>query len=196
MRASHIRWCGSASSSKRWSIAGTIPRAAKRRDAHSASSRSTIVAGSAAAVGYAIQTSAQQLPFGIVHGRAGRDRRLAQRSLYTHVRDVLRPLARDDLPAAREAVSNIVGRDTTQLTSSGVAAAALESLAESFNDGIVAPAFWLARRRTAGLVRVQGAEHRRQPDRSSRTALANVRLGSCARGRSGQSHSRAPRGHC
>ena len=26
---------------------------------------------------------------------------------------------------------------------SGVAAAALESLAESFNDGVVAPAFWL-----------------------------------------------------
>ena len=69
---------------------------------------------------------------------------LAQRSLYTHVRDVLRPLARGDLPAARDAVSKIVGRDTAQLTPSGVAAAAIESLAESFNDGIVAPAFWLA----------------------------------------------------
>lgn len=104
----------------------------------------TIVAGSAAAVGYAIQTSAQQLPFGIVIVVLVATVGLAQRSLYTHVRDVLRPLVRDDLPAAREAVSKIVGRDTTPLTSSGVAAAAVESLAESFNDGIVAPAFWLA----------------------------------------------------
>ena len=60
---------------------------------------------------------------------------LAQRSLYTHVRDVLRPLARGDLAAARDAVSKIVGRDTAQLTPQGVAAAAIESLAESFNDG-------------------------------------------------------------
>lgn len=36
----------------------------------------------------------------------------------------------------------IVGRDTQRLDACGVSAAALESLAESFNDGIVAPAFW------------------------------------------------------
>jgi adenosylcobinamide-phosphate synthase len=41
-------------------------------------------------------------------------------------------------------VSHIVGRDTAGLSRTGVAAAALESLAESFNDGIVAPAFWFA----------------------------------------------------
>ena len=103
-----------------------------------------IVAGSAGAVGYAIQIGAQQLPFGTVIVVLVATMGLAQRSLYTHVRDVQRPLARDDLPAAREAVSKIVGRDTAQLTSSGVVAAAIESLAESFNDGIVAPAFWLA----------------------------------------------------
>jgi adenosylcobinamide-phosphate synthase len=103
----------------------------------------TIVAGSAAAVGYAIQTGAQRLPFGILIVVLVATVGLAQRSLYTHVRDVLRPLARDDLHAARQAVSKIVGRDTTQLPATGVAAAAIESLAESFNDGIVAPAFWL-----------------------------------------------------
>jgi adenosylcobinamide-phosphate synthase len=104
----------------------------------------TIVAGSAAAVGYAIQAGAQLLPFGIVIVVLVATVGLAQRSLYMHVRDVLQPLKRDDLPAAREAVSKIVGRDTAQLTSAGVSAAAIESLAESFNDGIVAPAFWLA----------------------------------------------------
>ena len=104
----------------------------------------TIVAGSAGAVGYAIQIGAQQLPFGMIIVVLVATVGLAQRSLYTHVRDVLRPLAREDLSATRKAVSKIVGRDTAQLTSSGVSAAAIESLAESFNDGIVAPAFWLA----------------------------------------------------
>jgi len=68
---------------------------------------------------------------------------LAQRSLHDHVAAVLAPLRAGDLPAARAAVGLIVGRDTDPLDVEGVAAAALESLAESFNDGVVAPAFWL-----------------------------------------------------
>ncbi|NYD91852.1 adenosylcobinamide-phosphate synthase CbiB [Sphingomonas melonis] len=67
---------------------------------------------------------------------------LAQRSLYDHVAAVLGPLARGDLPAARRAVAMIVGRDTGTLDERGVAVAAIESLAESFCDGVVAPAFW------------------------------------------------------
>ena len=67
---------------------------------------------------------------------------LAQRSLFEHVSNVLRSLRAGDLSASRERVSLIVGRDTRQLDATGVSAAALESLAESFNDGIVAPAFW------------------------------------------------------
>jgi len=104
----------------------------------------TIVVGTAGAVGYAIQSGARQLPFGMIVVVLIATMGLAQRSLYSHVRDVLQPLARGDLCAARNSVSKIVGRDTAQLTSSAVAAAAIESLAESFNDGIVAPAFWLA----------------------------------------------------
>ena len=42
------------------------------------------------------------------------------------------------------AVSQIVGRDPNQLDEAGVARAAIESLAENFSDGIVAPALWLA----------------------------------------------------
>jgi adenosylcobinamide-phosphate synthase len=67
---------------------------------------------------------------------------LAQRSLFEHVNNVLTSLRAGDLPASRERVSFIVGRDTRQLDATGVSGAALESLAESFNDGIVAPAFW------------------------------------------------------
>ena len=68
---------------------------------------------------------------------------LAQRSLYRHVAAVLAPLRAGDLPAARAAVAMIVGRDTAELDAEQIAGAALESLAESFNDGVVAPAFWL-----------------------------------------------------
>jgi adenosylcobinamide-phosphate synthase len=67
---------------------------------------------------------------------------LAQRSLFVHVKSVLDALRAGDVVAARQRVSLIVGRDTQRLDARGVSAAALESLAESFNDGIVAPAFW------------------------------------------------------
>lgn len=102
-----------------------------------------LVTGSAAAIGWAVQSGTHRLPFGewvvALVATAG----LAQRSLYIHVNDVLRPLLLGDLSTARTAVAHIVGRDTDQLSHAGVAAAALESLAESFNDGVVAPAFWL-----------------------------------------------------
>lgn len=68
---------------------------------------------------------------------------LAQRSLHDHVRPVAVALDAGDLPAARRAVSMIVGRDTQALDEAGVARAAIETLAESFCDGIVAPLFWL-----------------------------------------------------
>jgi len=76
---------------------------------------------------------------------------LAQRSLHQHVTAVERPLAAQDLGSARAAVGRIVGRDVDRLDPSGVSAAALESLAESFSDGIVAPAFWLLVGGLAGL---------------------------------------------
>ena len=69
---------------------------------------------------------------------------LAQRSLHDHVRAVADALDRDGLAAGRGAVSMIVGRNPDRLDEAGVARAAIESLAENFSDGIVAPAFWLA----------------------------------------------------
>jgi adenosylcobinamide-phosphate synthase len=68
---------------------------------------------------------------------------LAQRSLFDHVRPVATALQAGELPAARAAVGRIVGRDTAGLDEPGVARAAIESLAESFCDGVVAPLFWL-----------------------------------------------------
>lgn len=68
---------------------------------------------------------------------------LAQRSLFDHVRAVADALDGNDLPGARSAVGMIVGRDTASLDPAGVARAAIESLAESFCDGVAAPLFWL-----------------------------------------------------
>lgn len=68
---------------------------------------------------------------------------LAQRSLHDHVAPIARALEARDLPAAREALGRIVGRDTIALDEAGIARAAIESLAESFCDGVVAPLFWL-----------------------------------------------------
>jgi adenosylcobinamide-phosphate synthase len=67
---------------------------------------------------------------------------LAQRSLYDHVTAVHTPLSEGDIPAARQALSLIVGRQTATLDEEGIARAALESLAENHSDGVIAPAFW------------------------------------------------------
>lgn len=68
----------------------------------------------------------------------------AQRSLYRHVADVADALDADGLDAARGAVAHIVGRNPAFLDEAGVARASIESLAENFADGVVAPAFWIA----------------------------------------------------
>ncbi|WP_313440592.1 adenosylcobinamide-phosphate synthase CbiB [Novosphingobium sp.] len=68
---------------------------------------------------------------------------LAARSLDDHVSPVLAALEAGDLARARHAVGMIVGRDTAALDEAGVASAAIESLAESFCDGVAAPLFWL-----------------------------------------------------
>jgi adenosylcobinamide-phosphate synthase len=69
---------------------------------------------------------------------------LAQRSLHDHVAAVARGLEREGLAGGRRAVSQIVGRDPEALDEAGVSRAAIESLAENFSDGVVAPAFWCA----------------------------------------------------
>jgi adenosylcobinamide-phosphate synthase len=85
-----------------------------------------------------------RLPFGVVLAALAASSLLAQRSLHDHVARVATALERDGLAAGREAVSRIVGRDTQALDEAGLARAAIESLAENFSDGVVAPALWLA----------------------------------------------------
>lgn len=64
---------------------------------------------------------------------------LAGKDLERHARAVLVPLGASDLPAARSALARIVGRDTGALDEAGCSRACVESVAEGFSDGFLAP---------------------------------------------------------
>lgn len=68
---------------------------------------------------------------------------LAATGLAQESTNVYRQLEKDDLPAARKAVSRIVGRDTEKLTREGVTKAAVETVAENASDGVIAPLFYM-----------------------------------------------------
>ena len=100
-----------------------------------------VIVGSIAAI---VQHALLKLPFGLLITALIGSSLVAQRSLYQHVNNVATALERDGLAAGRTAVAHIVGRDTELLDEAGIARAAIESLAESFSDGVVAPVFWMA----------------------------------------------------
>jgi len=94
--------------------------------------------------GVLVERLVARLPYGFVLIPVIASVLLASRSLYDHVARVLNAFHAGGLEAAREAVSMIVGRDPDSLDKAGVTRAAIESTAENFSDGVVAPAFWFA----------------------------------------------------
>ena len=68
---------------------------------------------------------------------------LAAKGLVQESTNVYRELTKPDLPAARIAVSRIVGRDTAALTAEGVTKAAVETVAENASDGVIAPLLYM-----------------------------------------------------
>jgi adenosylcobinamide-phosphate synthase len=95
-------------------------------------------------VAFFLELGLLRLPFGVVAAALVASSLPAQRSLHEHVARVAAALEQEGLAAGRKAVSHIVGRDTEALDEAGVARAAIESLAENFSDGVVAPSLWLA----------------------------------------------------
>jgi len=67
---------------------------------------------------------------------------LSLQDLVNHARAVHRPLCQGDLPAAREALAKIVGRETGQLSEAGVIRATVETIAENTVDGVLSPLFY------------------------------------------------------
>jgi len=100
------------------------------------------VAGGSALLGLALAWAFQAAPLLWLAEAFAVCALLAARSLYDHVRAVAQALEAEGLDAGRAAVAHIVGRDPQTLDGHGVARAAIESLAENFSDGVVAPAFW------------------------------------------------------
>jgi adenosylcobinamide-phosphate synthase len=131
-------------------LIGTIDLSLNHESSNNASRRWAgaaallIVITVVAAVAFVIEHGLLLLPWGIVAAALVASTLIAQRSLYHHVGRVAAALERDGVAAGRAAVAHIVGRDPAALDEAGVARAAIESLAENFSDGVVAPAFWLA----------------------------------------------------
>ena len=95
-----------------------------------------LVAG-AALLGVVIEA----LPLGWLWSLIGGAILLAQKSLVQHVQAVADGL-RYGVGEGRRAVAMIVGRDTREMDEPAIARAAIESAAENFSDGVIAPAFW------------------------------------------------------
>lgn len=96
----------------------------------------------AAGAGALIDAAAARWTFGGIAEVAVLTVLLAQRSLYDHVAAVAKALDQEGLAGGRKAIRHIVGRDPQSLDEDGVGRAAIESLAENFSDGVVAPVFW------------------------------------------------------
>ena len=101
-----------------------------------------LLLGTGLAVSLLIVIATRSIPFGWVIESLLASSLLAQKELGRAVKAVADGLDLS-LDSGRRAVSHIVGRDPNVLDESGVAKAAIESLAESTSDGIVAPLFWL-----------------------------------------------------
>jgi adenosylcobinamide-phosphate synthase len=95
-------------------------------------------------LGHLGQTLLLALPLGWLWLAIVMSTLIAQKSLYQHVAAVASGLETGGLGGGRLAVSRIVGRDPEALDQAGVSRAAIESLAENFSDGVVAPVFWAA----------------------------------------------------
>ena len=97
-----------------------------------------------AGVAFGIERGLSFGPFGFLGVSLFASTLIAQRGLHEHVARVAAALDQEGIEGGRAAVSHIVGRDTHVLDQAGVARAAIESLAENFSVGVVAPVFWLA----------------------------------------------------
>ena len=109
-----------------------------------------VLLGMTVAIAFFVETILLSVPLGAIALVLFAASLPAQRSLDEHVAAVATALETGGLQAGRKAVSMIVGRDPEQLDEAAVCRAAIESLAENFSDGVVAPAFWLGLSGLAG----------------------------------------------
>jgi adenosylcobinamide-phosphate synthase len=102
-----------------------------------------LMVGVTALLGFGIHAVAHKYSYGWLAEAIFASTLLAARGLYDHVVAVAIALT-TSLAGGRERIAEIVGRDPNALDTAGIARAAIESAAENFVDGFVAPAFWFA----------------------------------------------------
>lgn len=102
-----------------------------------------VFAGLTVILAWSVQSVLLLLPIGLLAAAILGASLPAQKSLEQHVEAVAVALERAGVEGGRKAVSMIVGRDPQALDEAAICRAAIESLAENFSDGIVAPALWL-----------------------------------------------------
>ena len=117
--------------------------AAARRKAAGIAALGVILAASILA-GALVEAALRALPWPTVTIGLVASVLLAQNSLHAHVARVAAAFSAGGITEARRAVSMIVGRDPESLDEAGICRAAIETTAENFSDGVVAPAFWFA----------------------------------------------------
>ncbi|MGN6132156.1 MAG: cobalamin biosynthesis protein [Nocardioidaceae bacterium] len=117
-----------------------------------------VLVGGAVALGVAMESATVRQPiartaatalstWAVVGGRS-----LEREALAVHTQ-----LARSDLPAARQRLTHLVGRDTSALVESEIARAVVESVAENTSDAVVAPLVWGAVAGVPGLLGYRAA---------------------------------------
>ena len=100
-----------------------------------------LITAGAGAIAWALAYGLRQVSWGWGVEAIAASTLLAFRGLLDHVRAVASALDQGTEPG-RRAVAGIVGRDPASLDGPGVARGAIESAAENFADGVIAPAFW------------------------------------------------------
>jgi adenosylcobinamide-phosphate synthase len=122
---------------RRW-LEAQAPAADQARRGRAAS---MLVIGASALVALAVQALCIRLPLGWLLLGLAMSTLVAARGLYEHVAAVAAGLEQG-LEHGRHAVAHVVGRDPASLDAHGVVRAAIESTAENFADGVIAPLFW------------------------------------------------------
>ncbi len=121
----------------RWNDPALIEPARRRRGALAV----LLVVAGAAAIAWLLALFLRQFDWSWVAEALAASTLLAFRGLHDHVARVASALD-EGIEAGRGAVAEIVGRDPASLDAPGIARAAIESTAENFADGAVAPVFW------------------------------------------------------
>ncbi|HAM41142.1 MAG TPA: cobalamin biosynthesis protein CobD [Candidatus Omnitrophica bacterium] len=104
---------------------------------------SAVVGGSTVATSWLLKFCSAQSPWaGLAMAATLLFTCLSIRDLARESWKVFSALEAGDVPLARRRVARIVGRDTQQLDRAEIVRAALETIAESTLDGILAPLFW------------------------------------------------------